>query len=106
MVEKLIQILCEPLKLVLFSLEDHHLLINVFICNCLTSIIRWLADRDFDWTSIQYVTSQLLHLLRESCREEQGLSIGSDLVNNRPQLVFETHIEHSVSLINHQERAS
>ena len=55
---------------------------------------------------IQDVGCELLNRRWESRRKKQRLSVRPYLVDNRAQLVLETHIEHLVSLIDDQECAS
>ena len=73
--------------------------------DCLLAIVGWLANRDGYWVLVQDIRRQLLDLLRECGREEQSLSVWSDLIHDRAKLVLESKVKHSVSLIHYQESA-
>lgn len=52
------------------------------------------------------IQGQLLHLLWPRGREEQSLLIGSNEAHDLTYLGFETHVQHTIGLIQHQVRHS
>lgn len=59
------------------------------------------ANGDLNWVN-QVVSGQVLDFLWPGSRPHQGLTVWSDLVDNLSNLRLETHIQHSVGLIQHQ----
>ncbi len=77
------QTLYQPLGFLLWLLEDEHSLADVLIGHALS------ADHNLDRVS-QDVRAERLYLGFEGRREEESLSVRSDLAYDRSDLVFET----------------
>jgi hypothetical protein len=45
---------------------------------------------------------ELLYILRPSSAEHESLSVRANLANDFADLGFETHVQHSVSLVHHK----
>lgn len=49
-------------------------------------------------------SSELLDVLRPSCTEHERLTIWPNLTNNLADLRLETHVEHTIGLVQHEVR--
>ena len=64
---------------------------------------RERADGDLDGL-LREVACQCLYLSRPGGAPQQSLSVGSNLTENGADLWLETHIQHTIGLIQHQVR--
>lgn len=74
----------------------------------LDNLLNVVRSRQLEGTNVdldlvlEVVVSESLHLLGPGGGPHEGLSVGSDLVNDLSNLGLETHIEHSVGLIENE----
>ena len=90
---------CQPIPFLTWFVKDHDLLCDVFVC------FPRFALNNFD-RICQDIHGQSFNLLFESRREQHSLSIGSDMIANRSDLRFESHVEHSVCFVQNKTRDS
>ena len=57
------------------------------------------SDINMDRVLLAKIAGELLHLLRPRRGPEEGLTVGADLAGDLTDLRFETHIKHTIGLI-------
>ena len=65
-------------------------------------VLRLLAGHINAYRIFQHAGCQTRDIVVNRCREQQGLALGGRLRHDCFQIVFETHIKHTVRFIKHQ----